>query len=70
MNELNKALDEDDEEEEEQMKAQDYTCTTIKICIEDNTYTNIENITNANKVQKNLEENFKSGEFGFLNDSF
>ena len=69
IDELTEAPDEDDEEEE-WMKAQDLTCTTIRICVEGNAYTDIENITNANKAWKTLEENFKPRGSGFLNDTF
>lgn len=55
---------EDDDEEEEWTK-QDLTCTAIRICLEGNAYTDIENITNANSAWKPLEENFKPRGSGF-----
>lgn len=61
---------EDDDEEEEGTKAQDLTCTAIRICVEGNAYTHIEHITNANSAWKTLEENFKPRGSGFLNDTF
>ncbi len=61
---------EDDDKEEEWNRAPDLTCTAIRICVEGNAYTDIENITNANSAWKILEENFKPRRSGFLNDTF
>lgn len=69
IDELTKISDKDDEEEK-WMKDRDLTQTTIKIYLKSNVYTNIENMTNANKSWKILEENFQPRGSEFLNDSF
>ncbi len=69
INELTEAP-EDNDKEEKWNKAQDLTCTAIRICVKGNVYTDIENITNTNSVWKTLEENFKPRGSGFLNDTF
>lgn len=40
----------ENDDEEEWTKAQDLTCTAIRICVEGNAYTDIENNTNANNA--------------------
>lgn len=42
---------EEDDKVEAWTKAQDLTCTAIRICVEDNAYTDIENITKANNAE-------------------
>lgn len=61
---------EEDDAAEEWTKAQEVTCTAIRICVEGNAYTDIENITNASDAWKTLEENFKPRGSGFLNNTF
>ena len=68
INELTEAS-EDDDKEKEWNKAQDPTCTAIRIRVESNAYTDIGNIINTTSTWKTLEKNFKPQETGFLNDT-
>lgn len=61
---------EEDGEVEKWTKAQDLTCTAIRICGECNAYTDIEDITKANNAWKISEGNFKPQGSGFLTNTF
>ena len=61
---------EQEDKVEEWTKAQDLTCTAIRIRVESNAYTDIKNVINANDAWKILEENFKPRGSGFLNNTF
>lgn len=52
------------------MKVHDLTCTTLKICIERNTYSDIKNISNIKTGQTILETKFQTRSFGYLNNIF
>lgn len=50
---------EDDTGLDEWTKAHDFICTTLCICVKENTYSDIENISNAKMVWTTLETNFQ-----------
>lgn len=55
---------------DEWTKAHDLTCTALRMCVEGNAYSDIENITNAKTAWTTLETNFQPRGSGYLNDSF
>lgn len=61
---------EDDAGLKESVKAYNLTCTALCICIKRNTYSDIENITNAKTVWTTLETNFKPQGSRYLNNTF
>lgn len=48
----------------------DKTCTALRLVVDRNAYSDIEDMTNASEAWKLLETNFKPRGSGFLNDSF
>ena len=48
----------------------DKTCTALRLVVDGNAYSDIEDMTNASEAWKLLETNFKPRGSGFLNDSF
>ena len=55
---------------DEWIKSHDLTCTALRICVEGNAYSDIENISNAKTAWTTLETNFQPRGSGYLNDTF